>query len=204
MYTQKNIAVLSIVFLLSSFAFAGHRSLFQVMEEMDKHMEQMRQEMHTIFSSVTQEHQKDFQQAYPLHISEENGALVITVQVKTDADTFDAKTKGAHTLLVSIPQDRRKITVSTKGRMVSVESSSHVQQEQPDVEAEKQANSYHFSSFDSSSMSHLLKHPIDVTQASLEFEQGKLSIAIPYVKPEEKTIAVKIKKPEQTSVETVK
>lgn len=196
MYMQKTAKVLSLALLCSSFAYAGYGSLFRIMEEMDRHMEHIRQEMHAIFSTVTNESYKNSQQIHPITVTEQEDVVIVTTHVKSGVDTFDAKTKGSHRLVISIPQDHRKITISTKGRMINVESNTHVQEEHIHDETEDRDNKYHFSSFGSSSMARSLQYPVDITKASIEFEQGKLTITIPKIKPEEKKIEVKVKAPE--------
>ena len=185
--------------IVSTQSALSRSKMKHIAKEMDRHMQQMRQEMHALFDSFTSEAYKDPTHSEPfedLSLTENDRSITITFQLKKDLVTFDATTKE-NALTISIPQEQLKISILVDGRMIKIETAMHNKEE-----AEEEA--VQIVSFGSSSIMRTLHNKVDLNQASIEYENGQLTVTIPKVETiEDKKVDVVIKKADQKEHEPV-
>ena len=113
---------------------------------------------------------------------------MITFQLSKGINTFEAETKGK-SLIVFIPQDNRKIGISIQGRLLTIEMTQQTKEE-----SEHEKGKANFVSYGASSMTQILQQPINLEEATIEYENDRLLISIPKImQPQGKKVPVTIK-----------
>ncbi len=198
MVTLSQRLSLTLLLFLASIPTPSSASIARIMEEMDRHMERMRQEMHMLFSTVGQAQPMKEPHRQPVTLADNNDAVIITFHLSKDINTFDAETKGK-SLVISIPQENRKIRISMQGRLLTVEV-MHQAKEQAEQEKGKSS----FVSYGASSMAQMLQQPVNLEQAKIEYDNDQLLVTLPkVVQPQGKKVPVTIKGTEGQKEATV-